>query len=513
MREFLGCLILVGLSCGCQNDSSSPQQNGGRNKATGQVAETETDWVEGWQAQASPDNGTDYRNPLIRGFGQLANDTSIFQADTGIGEMLAEADAAISDIKDENRAALRDLNRQVRIGQRPPNILVVLADDVGYGDLGCYGQQKIKTPHLDALAAGGARLTDFYAGAITDRSSRWCLMTGYDTSHVAQRTGDSFALRPRHVTLGETLWKAGYSTAMVGYWGLGTEADSMPHLHGFDEWFGMLGLGDDDYPEHLWSNGSRVRLVANENKQRGQYLPDVLISEAISVIKRRSPERPFLLLASFNRPSDAPDVDRYAGKNWSKDAQAYAAALTRMDNDVGRLMHEIAQQGLKENTVILFLSDNGAQLDDGPGKAFFSSNGQLRGGKGSLYEGGLRVPAIINWPNRIRAGTVVSEPFAIWDILPTLADIAGAWRQPLGMDGISMLPSLRGRAGAEREMLYWEVRRNGLGQAARMGKWKVVRPAGRDRLEDVELYDLSVDPGEANNIAAEFPQIVAKFIR
>ena len=184
-----------------------------------------------------------------------------------------------------------------------------------------------------------------------------------------------------------------------------------------------------------------------------------------------------------------------------------------MDEDVGRLVHELAEQGLKENTVILFLSDNGAPLDDGRGQAFFSSNGELRGGKGSLYEGGLRVPAIISWPSRIRAGTVVSEPFAIWDLLPTLADIAGASRQPLGIDGISMLPALRGRAGVEREMLYWEVRQNGLGQAARMGKWKVVRPAGRKRLENVELYDLSGDPGEANNVAADFPQIVAKFIR
>jgi len=521
MRGFWTCLLLIGLLCGCQNQPSQPPQGNAGNDPS-EVSDSANGPDGGvrnrdaWQTPANSGSGSGLQNPLVRGFGQLADDTTIFQGDTGIGEMLAEADAAISDIKEENSAALKDLNRQIPLGARkPPNIVVVLTDDVGYGELGCYGQQKIKTPHLDSLAANGARLTDFYAGATTDAASRWCLMTGFDTSRADRRSTSPFSLEPQQVTLGETLWQAGYSTAFVGYWGLGNSAENMPHLHGFDEWFGTLAREPEnpDYPEKVWSNGAAVRLVENEKQLRGQYLPSVVISEAISVIKRRPAGRPLLLIASLARPTDAPKIDTYDTMDWPSEHKSYAAALTRMDQDVGRLMHELDQQGLTKETVFVFLSDNGAPTDTGASQAFFASNGGLQGGQGSLYEGGLRVPAIVRWPGRIPPGSVVSDPFAIWDLPTTLADFAGALRRPKQTDGISMVSALRGGAAPSREMLYWEAHQAGVSQAVRIGKWKVVRPAGRERREDIELYDLSIDPGERSDVSKQNPEIVAKFIR
>ena len=466
---------------------------------------------------------------------------------------------------------------------RPPNIVFILADDLGYAELGCFGQSKIKTPHIDRLAAEGLRFTQHYCGNAVCAPSRCVLMTGKHPGHAYVRSnrrashpkeflrkyGLEFQgqepIPDRELTVAEVLKGKGYATAAIGKWGLGqigTSGD--PNRQGFDWFFGYncQGHAHSYYPAHLWRNHEKV-LLKNEPPIPGHgrlapgsdpddpasyapfkgsdFAPDRMIDFALQFI-RDNRDRPFFLYFPSTIPHLAlhiPDdeLKPYLGK-WKETPftgngytphrtprAAYAAMISRLDKDVGRIMSLLRELGIDEQTLVLFSSDNGTtHLKREVDYEFFESVGPLRGLKGSLYEGGIRVPMIARWPGKIAAGGTTEHVSAFWDVLPTLAEVAGA-EVPSGIDGISFLPTLLGRGAVQRvhEFLYWEFPSYGGQQAVRMGKWKGVRQGmlrrgrrgGRGRQEKVdrlriELYDLASDISESHDVAAEHPEIVEK---
>ena len=471
----------------------------------------------------APERARAARNPLTNGLRKLLEGNPLLDQKEDLGQTLSQADQILADAKQQNHEALRQLNRQVPVSSQPlPNVVMLIAGDLGYGDLGCYHQQHIHTPRLDRMAAEGLRFTDFYAGGPTGEATRWCLLTGLDTSHAQGVNQSSFLLRPEMLTLPEVLWQAGYDTGFIGCWGLGQGDERLrPHLHGFDEWLGSLDSLDQrpaelHYPETLWSDGAPVRLSANAQGQHGQYAQDFYTQEVLRYVQRHRSKKPFFLMVAFplpHAPLVAPATAPYASADWPVASQTYAAMVSHLDRDVGTILDGLQELGLDERTLVLFTSDNGPPREGESPAAFFDSTAGLRGGKGELYEGGLRVPLLARWPKHIRANTVTNYPAAVWDLLPTLADFANALRRPKLLDGVTLTPVLRGQAGKPRDMLYWEIRQPGFAQAVRMGPWKVVRPIGKSQREELELYNLESDPGEQHNVAPQHPEIVAKFIK
>ena len=405
-----------------------------------------------------------------------------------------------------------------------PNIVFIMADDLGYGDLGCYGQARIRTPNIDRLAAEGLRFTDCYAGSTVCAPSRCVLMTGLHTGHARVRGNARVPLLAEDVTVAEVLRKAGYATGIVGKWGLGEpETTGVPNRQGFDYWFGYLNQhrAHNYWPEYLWRNQEKYPLEgnvveANVASQRAQYSHDLFAREALAFVERHKDEPFFLYLPytiphanneagkqGMEVPSDAP----YSNEDWPQPSKNHAAMITRMDRDIGRLMKRIAELGLDEKTIVFFTSDNGPHREGGADPDFFDSNGALRGIKRDLYEGGIRVPMIARWPGRIRAGTTSDLPWAFWDFLPTAAKLAGA-SVPDGLDGMSVVPTLMGKKQPNDRYLYWEFHERGSKQAVRHGKWKAVRLAPG---EPLELYDLSRDVAEAHDLADQHPDVVARF--
>jgi arylsulfatase A-like enzyme len=413
---------------------------------------------------------------------------------------------------------------------RKPNIIYIMADDLGYGDLGCYGQKMIKTPNLDALAAEGTRFTDFYAGNTVCGPSRCCLLTGKHTGHARIRGNKRIALKPEDLTVSEVLKQAGYTTAAIGKWGQGDPGTTgVPNLKGFDHWLGYLNRGHahNYHPDYLWKNGEQYRLDGKV------YSHDLFTEEALGFI-RSNREVPFFIYLAYTIPHannelgwetgngmEVPSDDPYSDKDWPQMEKNFAAMITRMDRDVGRLMRLLKELGLDENTLVLFTSDNGPHAEGGQGLGFFTdgtnveenhdpwffnSPGPLRGVKRDLYEGGIRVPMIARWPGRVPSGRVSDQVWAFWDILPTAAEIAGAGIPP-GLDGISMLPVLLGREQQDHEYLYWECYERGFQQAVRKNNWKAVR-LGPDK--PMELYNLEADLGETNDIAGQHLRLNAE---
>lgn len=407
---------------------------------------------------------------------------------------------------------------------QPPNFVFIMADDMGVFDLGCYGQRKIKTPHMDRLASEGMRFTSCYAGGSVCAPSRSVLMTGQHLGHTtvranaSLRTGRRVSLEADDVTVAEVLkgpeWKHGYdesygyATGIFGKWGLGEAGTAgLPNYHGFDEWFGFLNQqhAHGHYPEYLWRNKQKETLRGNLNGQRREYASDLMAREALHFIDRHRYE-PFFLYFTPTVPHaqfDAPDLGPYAGESWPEEWKNYAAMVTRMDSYTGRIMAKLKECGLDDNTLVLCCSDNGGVFDP---KAF-GTMGPLRGRKGSLYEGGIRVPMIARWPGQVKAGTVSDEPWSFCDVLPTLADLAGARGIPRNVDGVSVAPVLRGQNLKGERMLYWESFEGGFQQAARMGRWKAIRSGIHGPLE---LYDLTSDIGETRNVAAAHPDVVQR---
>jgi arylsulfatase A-like enzyme len=399
---------------------------------------------------------------------------------------------------------------------------LILADDLGYGDLGCYGQTRIRTPNLDRLAAEGMRFTQCYAGSTVCAPSRAALMTGLHTGHNWIRGNAELALRPEDTTVAQLLKRAGYATGALGKWGLGLQDTSgIPNRKGFDDWFGYLDQthAHNYYPETLWRNELPFLLERNQNGQRGDYAHHWFARGATNFVRMHTNEPFFLYLAvtiphannelgqktgnGMEVPSDAP----YSAESWPQPEKNKAAMITLLDADVGRLMAALKDQGLDDNTLVLFTSDNGPHKEGGVDPGFFASSGPLRGIKRDLYEGGIRVPAIARWPGRIRAGAVSDQVWAFWDVLPTLAELAGGTAPP-GVDGISVAPTLLGQPQRrQHEFLYWEFHESGFKQAVRMGKWKAVRLAPGKPLE---LYNLAEDLAELHDVAARHPRIVAR---
>jgi arylsulfatase A-like enzyme len=414
-----------------------------------------------------------------------------------------------------------------------PNIVFILADDLGYGDLGCYGQQVIQTPNLDRMAAEGMIFTDHYAGSTVCAPSRCCLMTGLHTGHAHVRGNARVPLRPGDVTVPELLKQAGYTTGIIGKWGLGEpDTTGIPNRKGFDHWFGYLNQrhAHNYYPEYLWRNEEKLEL-SNEVEpvnppggvatKRVQYSHDLFTADALNFIEQNR-NRPFFLYLTYTIPHanneagtkgmEVPSYVPYANENWPEAQKGHAAMITRMDRDIGRLLARLKALGLDEKTLVLFSSDNGPHKEGGADPAFFNSSGPLRGHKRDLYEGGIRVPLIARWPGYVPAGSGTDHVSAFWDFLPTCCDLAGIV-PPEGIDGISILPTLLGRRERQRRhrYLYWEFHEQGKKQAARIDDWKGVRlNVAKNPDGPIELYNLASDIGEQRDVAAEHPGIIRR---
>jgi len=435
----------------------------------------------------------------------------------------------------------------------PPNIVLIMADDLGYHELGCYGQKWIRTPFVDQLAAEGMKLTQFYSGNAVCAPSRCCLMTGKHPGHAwVRNNGDPKLpeeLREKYqwefpgqnpipdseVTVAELLKQKGYATAAIGKWGLGhfgTSGD--PNRQGFDLFYGFncQRHAHNHYPRFLWRNDHKEILPGNDRTLNGEtYSQDRFTEVALEFIDENK-NQPFFLYLPFAIPhlsiqvpestlaeyTDEIPEEEYKHRGYlqhPKPRAGYAAMVTHMDRDIGKIMARLEQYGLTENTLIVFTSDNGATYNrlGGSDSDFFNSAGQFRGLKGSLYEGGIRVPCVVRWPARISAGQTSDLISALWDLFPTFTEAADV-ETPKEIDGLSLLPELTGRTEEQlrHDYLYWEFPAYGGQQAVRMGNWKGVRQNLRKKNANlsIELYDLESDVSESNNVAAEHPQTVAK---
>ncbi len=430
-----------------------------------------------------------------------------------------------------------------------PNIIYILADDLGYGDLGCYGQTKIETPNLDRLAAEGMIFTQHYSGSTVCAPSRGVLMTGMHTGHSAIRGNKEYKPEGQHpmkaeaFTVAELLKEAGYVTGAFGKWGLGfvgTEGD--PNNQGFDTFFGYNCQREAHryYPLHLWRNDEKVILEGNDFTNTETYAPDLIHQEVLKFIEENRDEPFFLFYPNViphaeliipegemmekyrGKFKETPFVSNRPGADYGDEEfnvsaycsqpepyATFAAMVSLLDRQVGEVVDKLGELGLDENTIIMFTSDNGPHMEGGADPGFFKSNGSLRGYKRDLYEGGIRVPMIARWTNTIAPGSTSAHISAFWDILPTIAELAGS-QVPGNIDGISFLPVLKGEEQLVHDHLYWEFHEQGGKQAVRKGKWKLVRLNVFDPSKTrFELYDLESDLAEEVNVAEQHPEVVA----
>ncbi|AZM93618.1 sulfatase-like hydrolase/transferase [Streptomyces sp. W1SF4] len=428
-------------------------------------------------------------------------------------------------------------------GGRLPNLVVVLADDLGYGELGAYGQKLIATPRLDRLAAEGLRFTDAYSTAAVCAPSRGSLLTGLHTGHATVRanpsSGGQGSLTATDTTFAQVLRARGYRTAVIGKWGFGPEAagqDSHPAARGFEEFYGYIdhSHAHQYYPEYLWHNDVKEPIPANAGGAKAVYAPELLERRALEFIGEHAAE-PFLLLLTPNvphAPSDIPDTSAYADRSWTAANKGHAAQVSWFDALVGKVVDRLRALGLEQDTVLLVTSDNGPHEEGGVNPDLFDANGPLRGYKRNLYEGGVRVPLIAWGPGRVRQGTS-DRPTPLTDVLPTLAELGGA-PAPTDVDGLSAAPLLAGSPDSARHgHLYWfrdelgvtsranaqdAKRGTWLAEAVRRENWKAVRfaPERDHALPDakwqVELYDLAADPGEGRDLAGTYPARAAELV-
>ncbi|MDP6634911.1 MAG: arylsulfatase [Phycisphaerae bacterium] len=419
-------------------------------------------------------------------------------------------------------------------GQRKPNIIYIMADDLGYGDLSCYGQKKFTTPHLDKMRAEGMKFTDHYSGSTVCAPSRCVLMTGLHTGHAHVRGNrgvkpEGQAPMPADIfTVPRMLKKAGYVTGMFGKWGLGAPGSPSDPAEHFDEFFGYncQGQAHTYYPGHLWRNRTKVRLDGKT------YSADLIAEKGLEFIKANK-DKPFFCYmpttvphASMHVPEDShkqwrekfpqfeKKIGRYSGPKVTNPIAAFAGMVTRLDSSIGKLLALLKELKIDDNTLVIFTSDNGPHREGGHDPNFFNSNGPLKGIKRDLYEGGIRVPFIARWPGKVKAGSTTALPSAFWDFMPTCADIAGV-QSPKGIDGLSYLPTLLGQDDKQKkhEYLYWEFFEGGGKDAVRMGKWKGVRTGTRRNPDaPLQLFDLDRDLGETRNVASDNPEMVKKLM-
>ncbi len=433
--------------------------------------------------------------------------------------------------------------------ERPPNIVYILADDLGWGDLSLYGQKYFQTPNIDRIAKEGIQFTQHYSGSTVCAPSRSCLMTGLHTGNTPIR--GNFEIRPEgqmampaeSVTIAEVLKAEGYVTGAFGKWGLGfPKSEGDPTNQGFDVFFGYncQRIAHNYYPYHLWSNLDKVELEGNEGKDEGVYAPDLIQEKTLEFIEQNK-NQPFFCFVPHVIPHAelfAPDryMARFRGKllpeksyEGTDDGQnfrngpygsqpeshaAFAAMVTMLDDHVGQILDKLSALKIDKNTLLIFTSDNGAHREGGADPEYFDSNGPFRGLKRDLYEGGIRVPMLARWPGRIAPNSESDHISAFWDVFPTFCEIAGI-SIPGGLDGISFAPTLL-RSGSQRlhDHLFWGFYERGGRLAVRKGKWKLVKydidmsPQG-----PWELYDLSNDIGETKNLASRRPEIVESLTR
>jgi arylsulfatase A-like enzyme len=424
-----------------------------------------------------------------------------------------------------------------------PNVIFILADDLGYGDLGLYGQKIIQTPNLDRLAAEGLRFTQFYAGSTVCAPSRSVLMTGRHLGHTTVRGNagaENYAaqtLRTGDVTIAEVLKRAGYATALIGKWGLGEMgSEGEPNRHGFDYFYGVVNQthAHNHYPDFLWRNTEKIALPnvvtpvgtvpgAGYATRRVQYANDLFFEEARAFVDR-SRDRPFFLFLSLTVPhanneraralgdgQEVPDYGPYAAKDWPDPLKGQAAMITRMDRHVGELLAHVKELGIDQRTLVIFTSDNGPHKEGGPAydPEFFDANGPFAGIKRSLTDGGIRVPFIARWPGRIAAGATSAHVGYFGDMMATFSELAGT-RPPEGLDSLSLVPTLVGGSGQDTHAyLYWEFYEAGFSQAVLVGgRWKGIRL--KSPAAPIQLYDLASDPGEQTDVAGRQPAMVER---
>ena len=424
-----------------------------------------------------------------------------------------------------------------------PNIIYILTDDLGYGDLSCYGQHMFDTPNIDRLAAQGMLFTQHYSGATVCAPSRSALMTGLHTGHTPIRGNKEvrpegqYPLADSVRTLPELLRSAGYRTGAFGKWGLGPpDSQGAPNNQGFDRFFGYncQRLAHNYYPRHLWSDQSRIQLPGNSGKSKGSYAPDLIQEQVISFIESDSAGPFFLYYASVIPHAElvAPEsyMEKYRGKfepeksyqgydegpdyregpyeSQSESHTAFAAMISYMDDCVGEIMDKLEELGIAENTLVIFTSDNGPHLEGGADPDYFDSNGIFRGYKRDLYEGGIRVPMIACWPAKITAGSSTDHISAFWDVMPTLADLTGITLSK-DIDGISFAPTLLGSGPQpQHDYLYWEFHEKNGRRAVRQGDWKLVQyQVGLPDETTTELFNLKEDPSETMDLAGDQPEI------
>jgi arylsulfatase A-like enzyme len=412
-------------------------------------------------------------------------------------------------------------NSALSTSSRKPNIVFIMADDLGAAHLGCYGGRNILTPSIDRLAKQGMRFTQAYAGHCVCAPSRSVLMTGQHTGHTRIRDnscktggdpdeetgrGCRLALKPDDVTVAEVLKTAGYTNGITGKWGLGEAGSTgVPNRQGFDEWLGYLNqnMAVYYYLDYLWHNEDRFEIPENRNDARKVYTHDLLADFALDFIRRHK-GGPFFFYVPFRIPQfkhEVPDIEPYQAKPWSQKEKIFAAMITRMDKDVGRILDLLRALDLDRDTIVFFCSDNGGIMG--------GTLQPLQGAKGSFKEGGIRTPMIVSWPGKIKAGEVSDAQWYFADVMPTLAQLAGV-KAPENIDGISIVPTLFGEVQQElrERFMYWEKPKKDLQQAARWQDWKVFR---EKRGAKLELYNLAIDPGEQNDVSKEHPAIVEMF--
>ena len=399
-----------------------------------------------------------------------------------------------------------------------PNIIYILCDDLGYGEVGYNGQEKIQTPELDKLASKGMRFTDHYCGNAVCAPSRASLITGKHPGHAFIRANSpgypdgQTPIPADSETLGKLMKRAGYVTACIGKWGLGGFHNAgNPHKQGFDHFYGYTDQrkAHNYYPEYLWRNGEK-EMLNNKNGEENDYSHDLMTADALRYIEEQK-ANPFFLYLAYLIPHvkyQVPDLAQYADKDWPKDMKIHAAMTSRMDRDIGVISRRLEELGIAENTLIMFNSDNGAH-GKSVSEKFFNTSGDLKGIKRSMYDGGVRSPMIAYWPGTIQAGSVSDHISAFWDMMPTFSELTG---EPFKgeTDGISMLPTLLGKKDQQKQhkYLYWELyESNKPNCAIRFGKWKGVVLDRRKGL-NIELYDMSSDQGESKNLAAQYPEVV-----
>jgi len=433
-----------------------------------------------------------------------------------------------------------------------PNIVYIMVDDLGYGDLGCYGQKVIQTPNLDRMAAEGMRFTDHYAGHTVCRPSRLVLWLGQHVGHTKLAGNRPRNLTGAESTVAKRLQSAGYRTGGVGKWALGNVSTpdeigntGHPNNNGFDYWFGYLNqsYAHNYYPTFLWENDKQLTLPGNVigdypngrgrvASKRVSYSHDFMTNAALGFV-RRNAKNPFLLHIHWTIPHanneggralgdgmEVPDYGLYKDKDWPNPEKGFAAMISRMDRDVGRLFALLKELKIDENTLVIFTSDNGPHQEGGHKVNYFASNGPLTGYKRSMHDGGIRVPMIARWPDRIKAGSTSNLPSAFWDFLPTACELAKV-EPPKNVDGISYLPTLLSENDRQKkhEYLYWASLEGATSVGVRMGNWKLVKyrgpkkpPKNQPVKPDWRLYDLAKDIGEKIDISRKHPQIVEKMI-